>query len=187
MENKSDEKLINLIKRKSRKSEQAFAALLDRYSERLYWHVRKILISHEDANDVTQNTWVKVYQNLSSFRQDSKFYTWLYRIATNEALSFLQKQKRTEADNLDDHLFNLSQSLESDEWFDGNEIQTQLQKAILKLPEKQRLVFNMKYFDDMKYQDMADVLETSIGALKASYHHAVKKIEETIKADIIEH
>ena len=187
MEKKSDEQLIKLIRRKTRKSELAFAGLLDRYNERLYWHVRKILITHEDTNDVVQNTWVKVYQNLHAFRHDSKFYTWLYRIATNEALSFLQKQKRTEADNFDEHLFNLSQSLESDEWFDGDEIQTKLQKAILKLPEKQRLVFNMKYFDEMKYQDIADILETSVGALKASYHHAVKKIEETIKAEIIEH
>lgn len=187
MENKSDEKLIALILRGNRKSELAFAAILDRYNERLYWHVRKILVTHEDANDVVQNTWIKVYQNLRSFRKDSRFYTWLYRIATNEALSYLQKSKKSDADNLEDHLFNLSQSLESDEWFDGSEIQTQLQKAILQLPEKQRLVFNMKYFDEMKYQDMADILETSIGALKASYHHAVKKIEATLKEEIIDH
>ncbi len=185
MKKKTDEKLIQIIKAGGRKSEPAFAELIDRYSERLYWHIRKIVINHDDANDVVQNTLVKVFQNLNKFRSESKFYTWLYRIGTNEALSFLKKQDRHSADNLDDHMNNLSKTLETDEYFRGDEIQQKLQKAILKLPERQRLVFNMKYFDEMKYQDMAKVLELSVGALKASYHHAVKKIEEILKNDIL--
>lgn len=185
MKKKTDEKLIKIVQSKDRKSEAAFAELIDRYSERLYWHIRKILINHDDANDVVQNTLIKVFQNIDSFRSDSKFYTWFYRIGTNEALSFLQKQKRHQADQLDDHLKTLSQSLTSDQYFQGDEIQIKLQKALLKLPEKQRIVFNMKYFDDMKYQEIADVLETTVGALKASYHHAVKKIQENLKNDLI--
>lgn len=185
MKKKTDEKLIQIIKAGGRKSEPAFAELIDRYSERLYWHIRKIVISHEDTNDVVQNTLIKVFQNLDNFRSESKFYTWVYRIGTNEALSFLKKQDRNSADNLDEHMHTLSKTLEADEYFQGDEIQKKLQKAILTLPEKQRLVFNMKYFDEMKYQDMAEVLETSVGALKASYHHAVKKVEEILKNDII--
>lgn len=185
MEKKTDEQLIQIINKQNRRSELAFAELMNRYAERLYWHVRKIVINHDSADDVTQNVWVKVFQNLSTFRNDSKFYTWLYRIGTNEALSHLQKEKRNNAEDYGEYENYLANSLESDDWFEGDEIQKKLQQAILKLPEKQRIVFNMKYFDDMKYQDMAEVLETSVGALKASYHHAVKKIEEFIKVEII--
>jgi RNA polymerase sigma-70 factor (ECF subfamily) len=185
MEKKTDEQIIQIINKQNRKSETAFAELMKRYAERLYWHVRKIVINHDSADDVAQNTWLKVFQNLSSFRSDSKFFTWLYRIGTNEALSYLQKEKRNTAEDYGDYENHLSNTLESDHWFEGDEIQKRLQQAILKLPEKQRLVFNMKYFDEMKYQEMADVLETSVGALKASYHHAVKKIEEFLKIEIL--
>ena len=182
---KTDEQLIQIIIKQNRKSELAFAELMNRYAERLYWHVRKIVINHDSADDVVQNVWVKVFQNISSFRQDSKFYTWLYRIGTNEALSYMQKEKRNAAEDYGEYENYLANSLESDEYFEGDKIQKKLQQAILKLPEKQRLVFNMKYFDEMKYQDMAEMLETSVGALKASYHHAVKKIEELLKVEIL--
>lgn len=185
MEKKTDEQLIHIINKQSRKSELAFAELMNRYSERLYWHVRKIVINHDSADDVSQNVWLKVFQNLSSFRNDSKFYTWLYRIGTNEALSHIQKEKRNVAEDYEVYENYLANTLESDDWFQGDEIQKKLQEAILKLPEKQRVVFNLKYFEEMKYQDMAEVLDTSVGALKASYHHAVKKIEELLKVDLI--
>lgn len=163
--------------------EIAFNHLVKNYQERLYWHIRKIVVSHDDADDILQNTLVKVWRSLPEFRADSSLYTWLYRIATNEALSFLkQKKKRSFAPWVDvEH--TMSETLESDPWFNGDEIQLRLQQAILKLPEKQRIVFNMKYFDEMKYEDMAEILKTSVGALKASYHHAVKKIETMLGDD----
>jgi RNA polymerase sigma factor (sigma-70 family) len=181
MKNISDEEIIKLILKNNRKSQKAFAVILDRYSERLYWHVRKIVISHDDADDVVQNTFIKVFRSLHLFRGDSRFYTWLYRIGTNEALSFLQKKKQHQSEDIDDHIVALAGTLQSDEYFDGDDIQQKLQQAIAQLPHKQRVVFNMKYFDDMKYTDMAEILETSVGALKASYHHAVKKIEAYIQ------
>jgi RNA polymerase sigma factor (sigma-70 family) len=149
----------------------------------LYWHIRKIVIVHDDADDVLQNTLVKVWKSLQGFRSDSGLYTWLYRIATNEALTFLkQKKKRTFAPWTEvEH--KMSETLESDPWFNGDEIQLKLQQAILKLPDKQRIVFNMKYFDEVKYEDMSVILDTSVGALKASYHHAVKKIEAMLGED----
>jgi len=165
------------------KEEEAFGALVKNYQERLYWHIRKMVVNHDDADDVLQNTLLKVWSSLKSFRSESGLYTWLYRIATNEALSFLkQKKKKSQASWLDVEQ-HMSESLESDPWFSGDDIQLKLQQAILRLPEKQRLVFNMKYFDDMKYEDMSDILGTSVGALKASYHHAVKKIESMLGAD----
>jgi len=165
------------------KEEIAFNRLVQKYQERLYWHIRKIVIVHDDADDVLQNTLVKVWKSLPGFRSDSGLYTWLYRIATNEALTFLkQKKKRTFAPWLEvEH--KMSETLESDPWFNGDEIQYKLQQAILKLPDKQRIVFNMKYFDEVKYEDMAVILDTSVGALKASYHHAVKKIEAMLGED----
>jgi len=165
------------------KEEIAFNRLVQRYQERLYWHIRKIVIGHDDADDVLQNTLVKVWKSLPGFRSDSGLYTWLYRIATNEALTFLkQKKKRTFAPWVEvEH--KMSETLESDPWFNGDEIQFRLQQAILKLPDKQRIVFNMKYFDEVKYEDMALILDTSVGALKASYHHAVKKIEAMLGED----
>lgn len=165
------------------KEEVAFNQLLQKYQERLYWHIRKIVIGHDDTDDVLQNTMIKVWKSLPSFRGDSGLFTWLYRIATNEALTFLkQKKKRSFAPWVDvEHM--ISETLESDPWFNGDEIQLKLQQAILKLPNKQRIVFNMKYFDEVKYEDMAVILKTSVGALKASYHHAVKKIEAMLGDD----
>lgn len=165
------------------KEEVAFNQLLQKYQERLYWHIRKIVIGHDDTDDVLQNTMIKVWKSLPSFRADSGLFTWLYRIATNEALTFLkQKKKRAFAPWVDvEH--KISETLESDPWFNGDEIQLKLQQAILKLPNKQRIVFNMKYFDEVKYEDMSVILKTSVGALKASYHHAVKKIEAMLGDD----
>ena len=156
----------------------AFNLLVREYQKRLYWHIRKILIDHDDTDDVLQNVFIKVWQNLDNFKAESKLYTWLYRIATNESLNFLTQKKKRAGIPLDDVSAFLANNLQSDSYFKGDEIQAKLQKAILTLPDKQRIVFNMKYFDDLKYEEMSAILETSVGALKASYHHAVKKIEE---------
>jgi RNA polymerase sigma-70 factor (ECF subfamily) len=172
----SERQLIADLKSES-KRDVAFGILVKEYQERLYWHIRKIVISHDDADDVLQDTFVKVWKNIENFREDSGLFTWVYRIATNESLNYISKLKRRTVVSISDENEYLVESLKSDEYFSGDEIQMKLQSAILKLPEKQRLVFNMKYFDDMKYKDMSDILETSVGALKASYHHAVKKIE----------
>jgi len=175
-----DKEIIELFGNPSTR-EKAFKLIVENYQERLYWHIRKIVLSHDDTDDVLQNTFVKVWKGLKDFRWDAGLYTWMYRIATNEALNHLNDRKRRRFGSGDDVEDILLQNLEADEYFDGDEIQMQLQKAIAKLPHKQRIVFNMKYFDDMKYSDMAEILETSVGALKASYHHAVKKIEETLR------
>jgi RNA polymerase sigma-70 factor (ECF subfamily) len=156
----------------------AFNLIVQKYRERLYWHVRKIVISHDDADDVLQNTFIKVWSSLADFRGDSQLFTWMYRIATNEALSFLKSKRTKFFLPLGDMEGQLKNKLEDDPYFNGNELQKKLQQAILKLPKKQRIVFNMRYFDEMKYEDMSEILGTSVGALKASYHHAVKKIEE---------
>lgn len=155
----------------------AFNMLVREYQKRLYWHIRKILIDHDDTNDVLQNVFIKVWKNLDGFKGESQLYTWLYRIATNESITFLNQKKRRAGVPLDEASGFLSASLQGDSLFKGDEIQAKLQKAILTLPDKQRIVFNMKYFDNMKYEEMSVILETSVGALKASYHHAVKKIE----------
>ncbi|MEN8119973.1 MAG: RNA polymerase sigma factor [Bacteroidota bacterium] len=163
--------------------EHVLDLIIHEYKERLYWHIRKIVISHDDADDVLQNTFIKVWKGLDNFRAESKVFTWLYRIATNEAISFLHKKKKHFLLPIHDVEKELIKNLESDEYFSGNEIQLVLQRAILKLPEKQRIVFNMKYFEEMKYSDMSAILDTSEGALKASYHHAVKKIKDFIETD----
>jgi RNA polymerase sigma factor (sigma-70 family) len=155
----------------------AFNLLVREYQKRLYWHIRKILIDHDDTNDVLQNVFVKVWRNLEGFKGESQLYTWLYRIATNESITFLNQKKKRAGIPLDEASAFLGTSLQSDSLFRGDEIQAKLQKAILTLPDKQRIVFNMKYFDNIKYEEMSKILETSVGALKASYHHAVKKIE----------
>ncbi|MET2984274.1 RNA polymerase sigma factor [Aureibaculum conchae] len=160
--------------------EKAFRGLMSLYKERLYWHIRKIVISHDDADDVLQNTFIKVYRNIDKFNAESKIYSWMYRIATNESITFINKRAKTQNVDVNEMQGQMVQNLESDVYFDGDEIQLKLQKAIATLPQKQQLVFNMKYFDAMKYQDISDILETSVGALKASYHHAVKKIEKYI-------
>ncbi len=156
----------------------AFNMLVRKYQERVYWHIRKMVIDHDDADDLTQEVFVKVWQKLDTFRQDSQLYTWLYRIATNECLNFLKKKKRKFFLPLNDVNQELTEKIDNSPAISGDEIQRALQKALLKLPEKQRLVFNMKYFDEMPYKDISEVLGTSVGALKASYHIAVKKIEE---------
>ncbi|MDI3527237.1 MAG: hypothetical protein PWR03_1420 [Tenuifilum sp.] len=182
MNNQSDNELLVMFRNNDTKH-YAFNLLVRKYQERLYWHVRKIVISHDDADDVIQNTFIKVWNALESFREDSQLYTWLYRIATNEALTFLKKKRTKFLLPLVDVEQTLSRTLESDPFFDGDETQLKLQKAILKLPEKQRIVFNMKYFEEMKYEEISEILGTSIGALKASYHHAVKKIEKFLEED----
>jgi RNA polymerase sigma-70 factor, ECF subfamily len=165
------------------KAEQSFNQLVLKYQERLYWHIRKIVISHEDADDVLQNTLVKVWKSLPEFRSESGLFTWLYRIATNEALTLLKQKKRRGFVPLIDVEQRMADQLEADPFFDGNEASLKLQRAILKLPEKQRIVFNMKYFDEIKYAEMSGILGTSVGALKASYHHAVKKLAYMLRDD----
>lgn len=176
-----EEQLITGLKEESTRRE-AFRSLVAAYRQRLYWHIRKIVLDHDDADDVLQNTFLKVWRNLDAFRAESGLYTWLYRIATNESLTFLNRKKRSLAKKLDDTNDYLLENLQSDPYFNGTEIQRKLQEAIARLPEKQRLVFNMRYFDEIKYQDMEKILDTSAGALKASFHHALKKIEEYLKS-----
>lgn len=163
--------------------EAAFRELLQLHKERLYWHIRKIVISHDDADDVLQNTFIKVYRSIDKFKGESKLFSWLYRIATNESLTFINKNaKRLQITN-EEHQNNAINNLTADVYFEGDEIQRKLQKAIATLPHKQQLVFNMKYFEDIKYKDMSEILDTSEGALKASYHIAVKKIEAFLTSD----
>ena len=154
-----------------------FNLLVRAYQQKIYWHIRKMVIDHDDADDVTQEVFVKVYKSIANFREDSQLYTWIYRIATNECLTFLQRKKRWFFLPIGDVEGELSSKLDSSPHVSGDEIQLKLQKALLKLPDKQRLVFNMKYFDDMSYEEISEITTTSVGALKASYHHAVKKIE----------
>ncbi len=161
--------------------ELAFRKLITQYKERLYWHIRKIVISHDDTDDVLQNTFIKIFKNIDSFKSESKLYSWMYRIATNEAITFINKRAKEKKVDIADYQQHLTSNLNSDNWFSGSEIQLILQKAIATLPQKQQLVFNMKYFDEMKYNQISEILETSVGGLKASYHHAVKKIEIFIK------
>ena len=176
----SDNEMMTLF-RIPEKRENAFNLIVKKYQERLYWHIRKILIDHNDTDDILQNTFLKVWSALENFREDASLYTWLYRIATNESLTFINSNKRRSMVPMNDTSEFLMNNLESDEYFDWDEIQLRLQEAILKLPEKQRIVFNLKYFEEMKYEDMSQVLDTSVGALKASFHHAVKKVEEYLK------
>ncbi|MCG9880117.1 MAG: RNA polymerase sigma factor [Bacteroidia bacterium] len=170
--------------KEGKQRERAYGFLLHKYSRKIYWHVRRIVVNHDDADDVVQNTFIKVWEKLESFREDSHFYTWLYRIATNEALAFLQKKKTSIHVPLELLQEQLSETLISGEYFDGNKAALLLEQALLSLPEKQRIVFNLKYFEEMKYEEISEVLQTSVGALKASYHHAVKKIESIIKRSL---
>ena len=159
----------------------AFTALVNKYHEKVYWHVRRIVLDHEDANDFCKNIFIKVWNNLHTFQQNSKLYTWLYRIATNESLTFMNQRKRRDTAPLETNEYDYAAQLQADPYFDGNELQIKLQTAIAGLPEKQRMVFLMRYYEEMKYEDMSEVLDTSVGALKASFHHAVKKIEKYMK------
>jgi RNA polymerase sigma-70 factor (ECF subfamily) len=158
----------------------AFSLLVNKYKQQIYFHIRRIVINHDDADDITQNTFIKIFENLHKFREDSKLYTWIYRIATNEALGHLKSKRNRFFLPFIDVESQLSNSLKETDFFTGDEIQLKLQQAILKLPEKQRLVFNMRYYEEMKYNQMSEILGTSVGALKASYHIAVKKIEESV-------
>ena len=178
----TDKELVQMF-REGDNPNYAFNLIVRKYRERLYWHIRKIVIDHDDADDVLQNTLVKTWSALNEFRGDAQLFTWLYRIATNEALTFLKAKRTKFFLPLVDVENQLKNKIDNDIHFDGSELQRQLQKAILSLPEKQRIVFNMKYFDDLKYEEISEILGTSVGALKASYHHAVKKIEELIDID----
>ncbi len=162
----------------------AFSGIVHSYQERLYWHIRKMVLSHDDANDILQDVFMKAWNGLDNFRGDSQVSTWLYRIATNETLTFLAAKRMKNINSLDEVEDVLLQNLKADSYFNGDETQLQLQKAILALPEKQRLVFNMRFYDDLKYEEMSEVLGTSVGALKASYHHATKKIEQILTGKI---
>jgi RNA polymerase sigma factor (sigma-70 family) len=176
-----DDKLLLEQFKQPGSKERAYTAIIKKYQERLYWHIRRMLVDHDDTNDVMQNMFIKVWNGLENFREDSQLYTWLYRIATNESLSFLDQKKRKSADySLSDVEGNLENRIRADENFDANKLEWKLQLAIQQLPEKQRLVFNLRYYDEMPYEEMSKVLGTSEGALKASYHHAAKKIEEYI-------
>lgn len=179
MENSELDLIADLRNEKTR--ELAFQTLVKKYQERLYWHIRKIVMDHDDADDVLQNTFIKVWRSIDKFREESTIYTWLYRIATNESITFINSNKRRSLVPMNETSEFLMNNLTSDPYFEGNEIQLRLQEAILKLPEKQRIVFNMKYYEEMKYEEMSQVLDTSVGALKASFHHAAKKIEEYLK------
>jgi RNA polymerase sigma factor (sigma-70 family) len=174
-----DKELLLLYKDPVTK-ERGFTAIIKKYQEKLYWHIRRMVVEHEDANDVLQNMFIKVWNGLENFREDSQLYTWMYRIATNESLTYLEQQKKRAAVSISDDENGLSNRLKADKNFDGNKVEWKLQLAMQQLPDKQRAVFNLRYYDEMPYEEMSRVLETSEGALKASYHHAVKKIENYI-------
>ena len=180
-----EEKEKDLINRLTKPETQlkAFEDLVNEYSQKLYWQIRKMVISHQDTDDVLQNVFIKVWTSLETFRGDSKLSTWLYRIAVNESISFINREKAKRNLSIDDEDSFLISKLESDSDFDGDELELKLHKAILSLPERQRLVFNMRYFDELKYSEIADILDLSEGALKASFHHAKSKIEEFLSKE----
>ena len=177
----SDNQILELFKKDK---EKAFNILVNKFQEKLYWHIRKIVITHDNADDVLQNTYIKAWNGLANFKNNSMLYTWLYRIATNEALTFIKKDKTKNnisySDTSENNILNL---LEEDVYFEGTEFEKKFQLALSTLPEKQRLVFNMKYFDEMKYDEISEILDTSVGGLKASYHHAVNKLKDFLKED----
>ena len=162
---------------------KAFQKLLYDYQRPLYNHIRNIVINHDDTDDVLQNTFIKVFKHLKDFKGDSKLFSWMYRIATNEAITFINQKAKKNGLTSEELQTKIVNNIKADDYFDGNEIQIKLQKAIVALPEKQQLVFKMKYFEELKYEEMSEILSTSVGALKASYHHAVKKIEEYMNSN----
>lgn len=174
-----DEKKLVEMLQDSKESHAAFDTLMRTYGEKIYWQIRRMVVNHDDAADLLQNTFIKAWNNLDHFRGDAKLSTWLYKIAVNESLNFLQRERARQGISIDDDSQDtfVVRQLEADDYFDGDALKLELQKAIAALPEKQRIVFNMRYFDEMKYEQISDILGTSVGALKASYHHAVKKIE----------
>ena len=157
--------------------DKAFKKLVSEYKERLYWHIRKLVLDHDDAHDVVQNTFIKIHLNIEKFRENSSLYTWMYRIATNESLNFINSKAAKMGLQNTEWIEAKTDGLMADSYFEGDEAALKLQKMVARLPEKQRIVFNMKYFDNMTYEAISEVLDTSVGALKASYHHAVKKIK----------
>lgn len=163
--------------------QKSFEQVVNHYSEKLYWHIRKMVLSHDDANDILQNTFIKAWLSIEFFRGDAKLSTWLYRIAINESITFLNKQRSQQNISMDDDTVFLADKLESDVYFNGDAAQLKLQKAIQTLPDKQRAVFTMRYFEETPYEEMSEIMGTSVGGLKASYHHAVKKVEEFLARD----
>ena len=177
---RSDAELLIQFREPATK-ERAYTSIIRKYQEKLYWHIRRMVVDHDDANDVLQNMFIRVWNGLENFREDAQLYTWLDRIASNESLTFLEQQKKRAAVSLSDVESGLSNKIKADRHFNPNKLEWKLQLAIQQLPEKQRLVFSLRYYDEMPYEEMSRVLDTSEGALKASYHHAVKKIEDYIK------
>lgn len=176
-----DEKKLVADLQNPKTAHKAFDTLVRSFGEQIYWQIRKMVADHEDANDLLQNCFIKAWKNIHNFRGDAKLTTWLYKIAVNESINFLNKERQRQGITAEDGDDFLLQKIESDPFFDGDSLQLELQKAILALPEKQRIVFNMRYYDEMKYEEMSEILGTSVGALKASYHHAVKKITAAIE------
>lgn len=176
----TEELLVEQLKTEATQS-RAFELLVNTYKEKLYWHIRRIVLDHDDADDVLQNTFIKVFRNINGFKGDSKLYSWMYRIATNEALTFIKDKTKKLGITDSEVQDKMIRDLQSDVYFEGDYIQLALQKALNTLPEKQKLVFNMKYYQELKYEEISEILETSVGALKASYHLAVKKIEAFLK------
>ncbi|QYA26812.1 RNA polymerase sigma factor [Gramella sp. MT6] len=182
MSQNSEDQLVKRLQNSST-SPEAFRELISLYKERLYWHIRNMVKSHDDTDDILQNTFVKIFRNIKQFKGESKLYSWMYRIATNESITFINNKARRLQITSEELQNQIIDNLESDVYFEGDEIQLKLQKAIATLPDKQQQVFNMKYFEELKYREMAEILETSEGALKASYHIASKKIEEYLKSN----
>ena len=176
MKQVEDSKILEMFA-DERSRNEAFSMLVQKYQQKIYWHIRRMVLNHDDADDLVQDTFVKVWKYLSNFRNDSQLYTWLYRIASNECITFLNKKKQKNNISIDDMPYDLSDTLADSTQINGDKVQLKLQQALITLPEKQRLVFNMKYYEDMKYEEISEVLGTSVGALKASFHIAVKKIE----------
>lgn len=183
MKEYNEKEVLALLQEPGRERE-AFACIVKEYSEQLYWQIRRLVFSHDDANDILQNTFIKAWTNLEYFRGEAKMSTWLYRIALNECLSFLNKQRANTSLSIDEADTEMLNKLEGDTYFDGDKGQKALLKAIQSLPEKQRIVFNLKYFKEMKYEEISEIMGNSVGALKASYHHAVKKIEAYLKEEL---
>lgn len=180
----TDQEIIQL--QRSGEFDKAFNAIVDSYSEQLYWHVRRFLCSHEDTDDTLQDIFIKIWNALPTFKGESRIYTWLYRIATNEVLNFLRRQRIISFIGLDSPTEKLVKKIDEDPYFNGDTLQRELHKAIQRLPQKQKLVFNLRYFDEMKYEDIAEITGTSVGALKASYHHAYNKIKAELEEKLIE-
>ena len=180
-ETPNNEKEIIALLQDPKRQREAFECIVKQYSEQLYWQIRRMVLSHDDANDLLQNTFIKAWINIDYFRAEAKMSTWLYRIALNECLTFLNKQRANNQLSIDEADAEMVNKLEGDSYFSGDETQRLFQKALHTLPDKQRIVFNLKYFQEMKYEEISEILGTSVGALKASYHHAVKKIESFLK------